>query len=736
MITSKRLERLVRTFSKLLLVTSTLSCLAGNLSPDAIALMTNQTLVGVEESSNSNSRSAAGSISGMIYINSDFDEATFSSIGGEISTRSSEVYTVTIPLESLGLLSDIRGLLQFTPSRSVNVSMSQALEHGRAEDVYTGGGSLSKVYSGNGVIIGIIDDGFEYLHPLFLDGSTPRVTRVWDQNANGVPPEGYNYGSFLGSEAEIRAQGRGVSDVTSHGSHVAGIAAGSVVSSQQGVAPEAELVFVGTNLVDNGIVDGMRFIFDYADSVNKPAVINLSLGRHFGPHDGTSAIDRVIESFTREGRIVVGAAGNERSDQIHISKSFDRDTVKTFVTIPKYNDNSGVSQLNIWGEAGKSFKVGLVLYDNGRLISETALVPLSTIDRDGYSEGRLGSDGVEYIFFGEKESPMNGRPNVLVQISTPSSYVESDRYSIGLVMYGTTGEVHAWSVTSASNGQPNFVDKNMLGFISGDSTYTIGEVGGTGRETISIGAFTSRLSYENYWGVTKPSAGKTAGEITSFSSVGPTVDNRMKPDITAPGDVLISAFRTDLPDGSEYVTEYITNEDGAEFPIGAMSGTSMAAPFVTGVVALMLEADPTLTPREIKEFLSEAAYKDESTGGLLNREDSLSWGAGKVDVDSTLKLVENNVMEKTQVKNSNNNVRLVRSGESNKLELRISIARPEYLNIKMVDLRGRVVFDSNAQFTAGISSVPISKLNIGSGVYIYKISGQNINISGKMSVLY
>ncbi len=734
------MELLLKTLTKLLILAIALNSFAGNLSPDAKALMAHRALVGTGKIQNSNSRSESNSISGMIFINNDFDEASFLSVGGEILTRSPEIFTVSLPIESLHQLSDIRGLLQFTPSRSVDISMSQALEHGRASFVYSGGGTLAKQYSGNGVVIGIIDDGFEYLHPFFMNGSTPRVTRVWDQNAQGIPPEGYNYGHFLGTEADIKAHQRGVSDVTSHGSHVAGIAAGSVVGSRQGVAPDAELVFVGTNLYDNGIVDGMRFIFDYADSVNKPAVINLSLGRHFGPHDGTSPIDRVIEAFTREGRIVVGSAGNERFDRRHFSKSFNHDTVKTFVTIPEYKDGSGVSQLNIWGEPGQTFKTGLVLYENGRLVAETNMIPLSTIDRDGYSEGLLGNHGVRYIFFGEKASPMNGRPNVVVQISAPNTYIESSQYHIGLVLYSATGDIHAWSVTRASVGVPNFDDQNMHGFISGDSLYTVSEVGGTGRETISVGAFTSRLSYENYWGDTQKSAGmnsgySTTGNIASFSSLGPTVDERIKPDVSAPGDVLISAFRLDTPDGREYIYDYIRNEDRVEYPIGGMSGTSMAAPFITGVVALMLEADPTLTPRDIKSILSESAYTDEFTGSLLTRSDSISWGVGKIDADKALELVENALENSPQNSTDNPNVRFVRSGESHKLKLEISLERAERVNVQLIDLRGRVVFESNSALSHGITSIPVSQTYIGRGVYLYNITGDNINISGKIGKL-
>jgi len=726
----------VRIFSKLLIITITLSSFAGNLSPDAIAFLKDSPLIGTEQTNGSGARGATNSISGMIFISSAFDEAAFTSLGGYISTRTTDVYTVTIPVESLSELQDVRGLIRFSPSRRANLTMEKALEHGRAVDVYSGGGALAQKYSGEGVIIGVIDGGFEYLHPYFMDGSKLRVSRVWDQNGYGTPPAGYNYGTVLGNASDIRTAQRGTSDVTSHGSHVAGIAGGSLIQDRQGVAPSAELVFVETNLMDNGIVDGMRFIFDYADSVGKPAVINLSLGSHYGPHDGSSAIDRVIEAFTREGRIVVGAAGNEGSDLIHFSKTFNRDTVKTFVTIPAYEDDLGVSQINIWGEANKTFKVGFVLYENGQLVDKTDLVPLSTIERNGSASGVIGDNGTEYILFGEEESPMNGRPNVVAQISIQSSYIETIHYDIGVVVYGTSGTVHGWSITNANSGVPFFYDQGVEGFISGDSFYSVGEVGGTGRETISVGAFTSQTSFLNTDGQSMPAWGYVEGEIAPFSSVGPTVDQRIKPDITAPGDVIISAFRTDLPDldGSVYVSDYIQN-NGTDFPIGGFSGTSMATPFVTGAVALMLEADPTLTPREVRDILSQSAYEDSGTGVITTLEDSLFWGSGKIDVDKAIELVEQGRTKNIPFAAASSSARFVRSSETGGLELQLESDLAEKIHIQLLDLRGRVVFEADSEMALGISSIPFSMTSMASGAYLYRIVGQKTNMKGKMIIL-
>ena len=111
-----------------------------------------------------------------------------------------------------------------------------------------------------------------------------------------------------------------------HGAHTMGIAAGGDMKSKYyGVAPDADIVFVSFKSDDTNIADAIKYIFDYADKVDKPCVINMSLGQHIGPHNGTSFLDRLIDESTGPGRIIVGAAGNEGNVRLHTSKTFTAD---------------------------------------------------------------------------------------------------------------------------------------------------------------------------------------------------------------------------------------------------------------------------------------------------------------------------------------------------------------------------------------------------------------------------
>ncbi len=116
---------------------------------------------------------------------------------------------------------------------------------------------------------------------------------------------------------------------------------------------------------------------------------------------------------------------------------------------------------------------------------------------------------------------------------------------------------------------------------------------------------------------------RDGSQVTSFSSRGPTADNRPKPDILAPGEQIVSA----VPGGSYQ----------------KMSGTSMAAPHIAGIAALLLERNPKLEPWQIKKILMESAKSLESTS------DPNVQGKGLVDVVKALQMATQPVSEEKQI---------------------------------------------------------------------------------------
>ncbi|MBO4741196.1 MAG: S8 family serine peptidase, partial [Bacteroidales bacterium] len=174
--------------------------------------------------------------------------------------------------------------------------MDSSRYYTNADAVQHGGGSgvtLPRGYCGKNVVVGIVDIGFDFTHRNFYDSTetTFRIKRLWDQNdSTGTMPQGYSYGSEYTTPQAIQARLYS-HNYHSHGSHVAGIAGGggttdTSVSKFKGMAPESDLVFVATSGSSSMLYEGVEYIADYAQSVGKPCVINLSWGSQTGSHDG------------------------------------------------------------------------------------------------------------------------------------------------------------------------------------------------------------------------------------------------------------------------------------------------------------------------------------------------------------------------------------------------------------------------------------------------------------------
>jgi subtilisin family serine protease len=179
--------------------------------------------------------------------------------------------------------------------------------------------------------------------------------------------------------------------------------------------------------------------------------------------------------------------------------------------------------------------------------------------------------------------------------------------------------------------------------LAGSTSHSVGEIGGTGKNIISVGAYTSKNTFINLENETIEIDYPTAlGEIAPFSSLGPTADNRTKPDITAPGNVIVAPVNSfDLyysnPENPE--TVYSLSDGDKTWYYAAMQGTSMSSPLVAGIVALLLEAYPELNPQQALALLREQAFTDEFTGVIPDEGDN-TWGWGKINAETTLLKLE------------------------------------------------------------------------------------------------
>ena len=493
------------------------------------------------------------------------------------------------------------------------------------------GQGLVQGYTGRGVVVGVVDNGFDYTHRAFFDAEgNCRIKRVWEQRATATDdysaPEDFGYGiELLTPEAIAEAQ----ADIyhNSHGTHVATIAAGSdplKSGAYLGMAPDAEIVLVSlgasdTDKVNVNVSNAIKYIFDYAEAEGKPCVINLSLGAHFGPHDGTSPFDMLADAMTGPGRLIVGSSGNHRADKFHVERNFAAASDSPLLTCLDFKKTGTYGgDIEVWVDNAVQPEIALSLVkkNTGEVSDRVVVWPAESAAMD-VELGRYVSGTVTVA---SEQNPLNGKVHVLVRPDVKS--VRSTHAIVVEVSPKGAGKADIW----ADNITVGLSSNGLEGFSEPVSASTVAEIGGTAKNILTVGAYTTRNTYVRLNETNVNSLEETIGDICSFSSEGPTADGRMKPEVAAPGCFILSAVSAYDGSGTVIVGD-ADNPAEAVNMFGYMQGTSMAAPMVTGVVAQWLQAYPQLTPAGLKEVVKASSRKDDYAKELPNS----IWGYGKLD---------------------------------------------------------------------------------------------------------
>lgn len=574
-------------------------------------------------------------VNAFLHLNEDADLAKIKALGVYIDSDFGNIVTARIPVDKLETLSQLTDVKYVEIGTPVRQAMDKARPAGNVDKAQNGIG-LSHAFYGDGVIVGVIDYGFQYDHINFFDmgGHHLRVKRVWDQNNYGTPPTGFSFGRELKDSAAIMyARVDDPHDDVGHGTHVTGIAAGADTfngNPYYGVASKADIVMVSMSLSDASsdnvsISNGVKYIFDYATSVGKPAVVNMSLGQHVGPHDGTSTFDRVCDGMlTVPGRILVGSAGNEGSDVLHLQKQFfpgNNDTIiKTTIEPSSTYMGEDYGLIDVWGDVNFDYSVRVSIVKTSNAIEEATSGDLHALSGNTKTFV-ITKGGSGRIYLTSERNTINGKGNVTIDCRRFQG--TKTGYRLALVITAKqSGRVHAWA------SQSTFAKKGVLGYVNGDTYYTVGEIGGSGKQIISVGAYCTRAS----------SYGEHVGALASFSSRGPSADMRLKPDITGPGTYIVSSVPDFVVNGYAYDQAAVNKVNGRNYYYGYMQGTSMSSPYVTGVIALWLEANPNLGPSRVREILAATSINDSYTG---SPHPNTQWGYGKINaVGGILKAIQ------------------------------------------------------------------------------------------------
>lgn len=522
-----------------------------------------------------------------------------------------QTYTIVTPKSSLTALATDSAVKSILVGESVQPMMDEVRRQTHV-DALQAATYLPMSYRGKGVLIGVIDTGFDYTHPNFVDDTGHcRILSVWDQNSTAAPSGTYGYGRIYDTPAAITAVAHD-NAITTHGTHVAGIAAGSAATPFRGIAPEADLVLVSTNQTEQGIIDGVDYLLQYAQRVGRPIVINLSLGTMMGFKDGTGLMSHMVDHLLagKQGCLMSVAVGNEGNRK---STLVGR-AVKSVWKVP----SSGADQLFVESRPGDSCSVRLLLKDK-----QTNQVYFDHL----FSTGKVWTE--HYSHFGTADSLRASLTVACVRNDNTGAYALT--FHVG---YSLT-PLEEWVLELNAKHNNAFVYSNNGYFATeGHEAYSEGSnastiaMTATGKEPIAVGAIVSKNRYSSLWGVESITPW-TLYEHYPLSALGPCSDGRIKPDIVAPGASVVSSYNSFAAPRMVKKSEVVYTQKVGEknYYWYVENGTSMAAPVVAGIMALWLQANPSLTVADVRNLLAKTAIKKTFMGETANNE----YGMGQID---------------------------------------------------------------------------------------------------------
>ncbi len=511
-----------------------------------------------------------------------------------------------------------------------NITFAQSVRRAATEagvDSVWQGINLPQGYTGKDVIIGITDWGFDYTHPVFFDTTLTRsrIIGVWDMfRSQGNPPEGYTYGVEYLDTSDILAAQCDTSNVYQygyHGTHVASIAGGSGGGSRyRGVAFEAEFLFATFLVSEQAVTDAFNWMYRIACARGKRLVINMSWGLYYMDNlDGTGSLAHTMDSLSQLGVVFVTSGGNNGDVNFHLGRNFSQqqDTLRSQITFyAGAHDSLWGQSVSMTNSSQSHFSFALqYLNSQNETIGYT---PYYSTTQNSYIDtfAVFNGDTIIYNVLTEASVGNHLRPQARLRVKKSNF-----NGKICLSVYAEDGEFHAWNVAELTNNVGNWGNdftqpiKDTL-WTAGDPHFGLGAPANID-PIITVAAHRSSFMVNGTL---------TGGEIASFSSYGGTIDGRMKPEISAPGVSVTAALSSHTNTFSGTVSSSV-NFRGKKYNFTALSGTSMSSPFVTGVVALMLQANPKLTPQEVKNIITATAKQDKYTAKYGTER----FGYGKID---------------------------------------------------------------------------------------------------------
>ena len=548
-----------------------------------------------------------------------------------------DICIAMIPQHRLGELSRDGRIRRIEANRNksvLNDSVARALNVNPVRE----GWELPQAFTGQGVVVGVMDVGFDLTHPTFYtrDLSDYRIRRFWDMLSADTVGSQLPVGRDFEGRDELLAvaHARDGLDQT-HGTHTTGTAAGSGYDSPySGMAPESDICLVANAVTQDTIyiapedydkytfaLDalGFKYIFDYAERRGMPCVINFSEGsvQDFWGYD--VLYYEMLQRITGPGRIIVSAAGNNGGDKMWFSKPRGEMSAGSFFTA---YSREGIVTL----KGDRHFMLRMVAYQGNDRDTLTISTSDIVAQQDSLFTGRVAtaSDSVKVMI--EAYPSCYAEGETCYDIALTATRRLGSTPSISMEVIGEDADVEAFVVSG------RFIDDAFNSSLSaGEKSRSILSPS-SAPCVICVGATAYRQYVINYEGTRKTADNGTDGVRAPSSAVGPTYDGRIKPDVMAPGINVISAFNSyyleNHPNANDVKWDVAHFDfNGRTYAWNSNSGTSMASPVVAGIVALWLQACPTLTADDVRDVFSHTCRHYNPAMGYPNN----YYGYGEID---------------------------------------------------------------------------------------------------------
>ena len=602
-----------------------------------------------------NALDANPSIRLVVEVDSQDAASTYAQIreaGATVLSKLGHQAVISIPADKVDALVAIEGVTKVDATSKGELKTDVSLVETGVSLIDGTIPGLEEVYTGKGVTICLVDGGFDFQHPAFKDADgnsrlrcvylpgndSGRKFIVEDDEAGTIEYPG----SVFDTPELIATLTTDAEDLT-HGTHTAGIAAGTRSPlGFGGMAPDADIVLVSIVGERDATEIAFQFVAHYAQQIDAPVVLSASMNSHEGPHNGTGTMPELIDELSHHV-IPVFSVGNEGTKTLHIYKAFDEEnsSLKAFLPRPFPlidEDGSIVGRMvgsvvcgysrNALGENDTlSVQIGMLNRSSDEIVWQTVPLTITPSQEEIHIEILSDDDEIlgEYMrggFVFLYGNVIDGK----LELHTIVDGILNRRLLFFISLTSSSPiEMDLWETSDRFDSFDN-----MEGYTYGDSDISCGDWTST-PNVISVGDYVANTTKRDYTGnVSDVSGNYTLNNISLSSSHGVSINGVAQPTVAAPGTNIVSSLN-----------HYNCYQEIAEwmqwqgYPYGALSGTSMSCPTVSGIIALWLQADPTLTLDDIKEVLAATSRNDEFTV-----DDPIRWGYGKIDAAAGIEYIK------------------------------------------------------------------------------------------------